>query len=93
MPEFGKFTVLLCGYMLAIVMVFFGDPRFHLPLMPFLLLCSASLFADEKRWRWPKPDRALLGSRARLTLWIGIMAALGLLMLVNLAVKHSEGAW
>lgn len=93
LPLFGRLTVILGAYMLAIVMIFFGDPRFHLPLMPFLLLFSASLFSDEEGWRWPSLDDVLPASRKRLALWIGLVLVTGLLMVLNLAVKRSGGAW
>lgn len=93
LPAFGRLTVLLCVYMLAIVMIFFGDPRFHLPLMPFLLLFSASLFADDEGWQWPRFEDVLPASRTRLTLWIGLMVTMGLLMVLNVAVKRAGGAW
>ena len=93
LPAFGRLTVLLCAYMLIIVMVFFGDPRFHLPLVPFLLPFSASLFSDEAGWRWPGVGGLLPESRTRLVLWVGLMMVLGLLMMLNLVVKHLDGAW
>ena len=94
LPLFGRLTVLLCVYMLAIVMVFFGDPRFHLPLMPFLLLFSASLFRGRR-------GMALAPSRrgpARITNTAHPLDRphgddAGFLMVLNLAVKHAEGAW
>ena len=90
LPVMGRFTVLLCGYMLAIVMIFFGDPRFHLPLVPFLLLFSASILVGERSTSL----KGVLGSQPGwLRNWTGLMAILGLLMLVNLAVKYFEGAW
>jgi 4-amino-4-deoxy-L-arabinose transferase-like glycosyltransferase len=90
LPLMGRFTVLLCGYMLAIVLIFFGDPRFHLPLIPFFLLSSASMFVGERSTSL----KGVLGSQpGRLRNWAGLMAILGLLMLVNLSVKYFEGAW
>jgi len=88
-----RFTILLCVYMLAIVMVFFGDPRFHLPLMPFLLLFSSMIFTGER----PRVRPGRIGEdesqRPRFAAWAGIMGALALLMVLNLAVKYTEGAW
>ena len=89
----GRFTVLLSVYMLAVVTVFFGDPRFHLPLVPFMLLLGASLFAGETPWPQPGLAGSLLVSRRRLQVWAGVMVTLGLLMAINLAQRHAEGAW
>jgi len=90
---FGRFTILLCGYMLTIVLVFFGDPRFHLPLMPFLLLHSASVLTGPSRWIPQGSDEGSPDTGRRRKLWAGIMLVLALLIVVNLGVKYAEGAW
>jgi len=42
-------------YFSAITLVFFGDARFHQPLMPGLAICAAYLFAS---LRWPAASRS-----------------------------------
>ena len=88
-----RLTLALVVYMLAIVSVFFGDPRFHLPLIPFLLVFSASIVTGERPWLRPAGSHEDQGSSHRFIAWVGVMAALVLLMVVNLVVKYAEGAW
>ena len=87
----GEWTALLCGYTVLIVMVFFGDPRFHLPLVPFLLLGSAVIMTGEV----PLPRPGVQGSpeRSQVRRWAVLMAGLLLLMGINLVVKRLGGAW
>ena len=92
-PGLHRVTLLLVLYTVAIVLVFFGDPRFHLPLMPFLLLASATLFARGDRWCWPGWHDLLARSRGRRAAWVGLQGVLAGLMLLSLVVKQGVGAW
>jgi len=44
---FLQLTLAVSGYFILVTMVFFGDARYHQPLMPLLAIASASLLAGQ----------------------------------------------
>ncbi len=49
-------AALMAGWLVMHAWLFFGDPRYHLPLMPFLLILAAA--AVDELWRAVSPARA-----------------------------------
>jgi 4-amino-4-deoxy-L-arabinose transferase-like glycosyltransferase len=82
--------ILLSAYLVGITVVFFGDPRYHFPLIPLLVLFSSkALLAD-----WPRLLTAFrqgeIWSKGRIFVWAATMSLFVLMMAGNLWLKYLE---
>jgi 4-amino-4-deoxy-L-arabinose transferase-like glycosyltransferase len=89
-PLFRRIFLLLVAYTIAIVMVFFGDPRYHLPLIPPLLLFSAQGALDKAPRLWRSVRAGESSVRRPLSAWGALMVMLISMMLLNLGLKWLE---
>jgi 4-amino-4-deoxy-L-arabinose transferase-like glycosyltransferase len=82
--------MLLTAYLLMITIAFFGDPRYHFPLVPFMLLFSSKgLLCDGQRLLIALRQGEFWGRR-RIFTWTTAMSLLLLTMAGNLWLKYLE---
>ena len=92
---FGSWFLLLCAYSIAIAIAFEGDPRYHFPLIPFLLVYSAAGLTTDVPALVTKYRNGLSGlaKDPKIVCWSVTMMVFLLLILVNLWLKTLEGRW
>lgn len=82
--------MLLSTYMVMITIAFFGDPRYHFPLVPYMLLFSTkALLCDGPRLLTALRQGEIWGKR-RMFMWATAMSLSVLMMLGNLWLKYLE---
>jgi 4-amino-4-deoxy-L-arabinose transferase-like glycosyltransferase len=82
--------MLLSLYMVMLTIAFFGDPRYHFPLVPFMLLFSSKgLLCDGQRLLTVLRQGKFLGER-RIFMWTTAMSLLVLTMAGNIWLKYLE---
>lgn len=91
--SFGSWFLLLTGYSIAIVVAFEGDPRYHFPLIPFLLMYSAlGIRCDlPARLNDFRHEGLRHMKSPAIVAWLFIMTVFSLLLVLNLWLKTEEG--
>jgi hypothetical protein len=90
---FGSWFLLLFAYSLAIAIAFISDPRYHFPLVPFLLVYSAAALTTDIPALIKKYRNNLAGCAKdpKIVWWSVAMTVFLLLMVANLWLKALEG--
>jgi 4-amino-4-deoxy-L-arabinose transferase-like glycosyltransferase len=90
---FGSWFLLLFAYSIAIAMVFEGDPRYHFPLIPFLLVYSAAGLTIElpALMKTYRRDFSGWAKDPKIVRWSVAMMAFLLIVGINLWLKVLEG--
>jgi 4-amino-4-deoxy-L-arabinose transferase-like glycosyltransferase len=84
--------ILLSTYLIIITIAFLGDPRYHFPLVPFMLLFSSKgllLLYDRQRSFGALHQGQIWGKR-RMLKWAAAMLLLMLMMAGNVWLKYLE---
>ena len=91
---FGSWFLILSGYSVGVAAVFEGDPRYHFPLVPFLLMYSAlGVFKDIPLQMKAFEVEGYAIFRSRIFLgWMTIMTIFLLLIILHLFLKTIEEA-
>jgi 4-amino-4-deoxy-L-arabinose transferase-like glycosyltransferase len=80
----------ITGCLVLIAIIFVGDPRYHFLLMPSAALIFAKALLHDGPRLWDGLRRRDRGAQSRLRYWMMVNAALALLMLGNIWLKHLE---
>lgn len=90
---FGSWFLLLLAYSLAIAIAFEADPRYHFPLIPFLLMYSAAALTTDIPALVKKYQNGLAGfaKDPKIVWWVVAMMIFLVLIIVNLWLKTLEG--
>jgi 4-amino-4-deoxy-L-arabinose transferase-like glycosyltransferase len=82
--------LLLSVYMVIAAVIFFGDPRYHFPLVPFMLLFSGKALVCDGQPLFAALRQGETWARRRVFVWSSAMSLLALMMAVNLGLKYLE---
>ena len=90
---FGHWFLAICAYSMLIAVVFEGDPRYHFPLIPFLLVYAAAGVCSDVPDTWRRIRQGGLRNvvDVRTMLWLGALSLFLLLLVLNLWLKSLEG--
>jgi len=89
----SSLLLVVTGYLVAVAVVFVGDPRYHYGLVPLAMVFTAKGFTED----WPALRRVTPAkdpiARRLLWKWSAIVSVVLLLMATHLAFKALEFGW
>ena len=91
---FGHWFLLLSAYSIAISVVFEADPRYHFPLIPFLMIYTAAGVISHipESFKMFPDEWLLIMKDPKIIYWSASMVIFFLLIGFNLWLKTQEGA-
>lgn len=89
-PAFTSMFLILTGYLALVSVTFFGDPRYHFPLVPLAALLAAEGFVTTLPGLREGLRTGAPQARATVRLWLLLCLLFGALVAGNLAVKYLE---